>query len=510
MLLIPAVAFVIALAVTAALIPMIVRRLRVAPLLHRSGDAERGGTAPLVPRLGGVALMGGASAGIAIALLLRSLGMSVPSAWVGLAPLIIVAAVLVFALGLVDDLRGVRPAAKLVVQLVAACLAWSAGVRIESVVFPPDITLSLGALAFPVTVLWLVGMSNALNLVDGLDGLAALETVIALLCVIGAALALNNNGVLLIAVAMLGATIAFLRANWHPASIFLGDSGALVVGFMLAVATVESARRSNGAVVIMVPLLALAYPILDTTIAILRRWLRKEPLARADGRHIHQQLVSLGYSQPQAVRALGLFSASMASLALAVAFARPALSIVVALVVLATLAGIVAWGFRWLEYDEFSEAGAAMLSAARRGRSRIRFGILARELERRIDEAPTMAELDYMLGEAAPDLGVTHMSICRESARRRLALADGADAGLLYRVDFPVIDLHDAEPGDPVVLRVYGSSVHINAERAAHLLAPSIRERLAGWPAQEVAAYVPHRRATRAEPDTATSTTAPA
>lgn len=497
MLLIPVVAFSIAFAVTAVLLPVIAKRVRVRPLLHRSGDDHRRAGAPLVPRIGGVAVVAGTVMGVLAALVMRGAGAAVPTDWLNFAPLLVLAGALVFALGLVDDLRGVRPSGKLVVQLIAATLAWYAGVRIETVVFPPDITLSTGPLAFPLTVLWLVGASNALNLVDGIDGLAALETVIALCCIIGAALALNNSGVVLLAVAMLGATLAFLRANWHPASIFLGDSGSLAIGFVLAVGTVESARRTNGAVLFMVPFLALAYPILDTFIAMMRRWLRAEPLSRADGRHVHHQLVALGYTQPEAVRALGLFSASMAALALAVAFARPAVSIVVALAVLATLMALVAWGLRWLQYDEFSEAGAAMLSVARKGRNRLRFSILARELERRIADADSVATLDTMLGEAAPALGVAYMRICRESARRRLALADGADASSLYRVDMPVLDLHDAEPPDPVVLRVYGSLPSAHAERAAHLIAPAVRLRLEGWPRELVSGYLPHQRSDR-------------
>lgn len=497
MLLIPVVAFIAAFVMTAALLPVIAKRVRARPLLHRSGDDHRRVDAPLVPRIGGVAVVAGTVMGVMAALVMRGVGASVPTDWLNFAPLLVLACALVFALGLVDDLRGVRPSGKLVVQLIAASLAWYAGVRIESVVFPPDITLSTGPFAFPLTILWLVGATNALNLVDGIDGLAALETVIALCCVIGAALALNNNGVVLLAVAMLGATLAFLRANWHPASIFLGDSGALVIGFVLAVATVESARRTNGSVVFMVPFLALAYPILDTFIAMLRRWLRREPLARADGRHVHHQLVALGYSQPEAVRAIGLFSASMAALAFAVAFARPAVSIVVALAVLASLVALLAWGLRWLQYDEFSEAGAAMINVARRGRNRLRFSILARELERRIAGAESVATLDAMLGEAAPALGVADMRICRESARRRLALADGADAKTLYRVDMPVLDLQDSEPGDPVVLRVYGSLPQAYAERAAHLIAPAVHARLEQWPREMVSTYLPHQRSER-------------
>ena len=510
MLLTPAVALLVAFALTAALLPVVARRVRVRRLLHRSGDDLRRDGAPLIPRIGGVAVVVGTVGGVVAALLLRTAGAPASADWLHPAPQLIVSAALVFLLGLVDDLRGVKPYGKLAVQLVAAGIAWQAGVRIEAVVFPPDITLSTGPFAFPLTILWLVGISNAINLVDGLDGLAALETVIALCCVIGAALALHNNGVVLLALAMLGATLAFLRANWHPAWIFLGDSGSLVIGFVLAIATVESARRSNGAVVILVPFLALAYPILDTSIAILRRWLRAEPLSRADGRHVHHQLVALGYTQPQAVRALGLFSASMACLALAVAFARPAVSIVVALLVLGALAGLVAWGLRWLQYDEFAEAGAAVLSVARRGRDRLRFSILAREVERQLAGAATVEALDAMLRDAAPGLGVADIRICRESARRRLALVEGAEHAFLYRVDVPVLDLRDAEPSDPVVLRVYGVAPQTYAERAAHMLAPAIRQYLATWPREHVASYLPYQRSDRARPSTgATAPTVP-
>lgn len=499
MLLIPIVACLVATLVTTALLP-VVGRVRVRPLLHRSGDDVRRPGAPLVPRVGGVALMAGTVAGVLTALAMRGAGAPVPTAWLEFAPLLVAAVAIVFVLGLVDDLRGVRPAGKLAVQLVAAVLAWLAGVRIESVAFPPDITLSLGPLAFPVTILWLVGATNALNLVDGLDGLAATVTLSALLGVVGAAVALNNNGVVLLAIVLAGSTAAFLRANWHPARIFLGDSGALAIGFMLAIATVESARRTNGAVVMLVPALALAYPILDTTVAILRRWLRGEPLARADGRHVHHQLVALGYGQPEAVRIIGLFSALMTALALAVAFARPAVGIVVALAVMAVLGGTVAWGLRWLQYDEFAEAGSAVLQVARLGRNRLRFAIIARDIQRRIEGSPDIAQLDALLRASAPALGVVDMYLCRESARRRVALSDAlshADAAQAYRVDMPVLDLHDAEPADPVVLRVYGAPPHANAERAAWLLAPAVRMRLAFWDAEHVKGFLPHQRGER-------------
>ena len=495
MLLVNLVALAVAFVTTSALVPLIVRYTHFKPLLHRSEDGVRRPDSPLVPRLGGVAVFAGTVLAVGAALLLREVGAPVPSGWLGLAPYMIPAATIVFVLGLVDDVRGVPPSAKLIAQALAAAAAWAAGVRIETLVFPPDATLALGALSFPVTVLWIVGVSNALNLVDGLDGLAGTVTLIALLCVAGAALELNRNGVLLLASALFGAVAAFLRYNWHPARIFLGDSGALVIGFVLAVATIESSRRSDDAVLTLVPVLALAYPLLDTLISVLRRFLRREPLARADGRHIHQQLVSLGYAQPRAVLGIAAFAAILGALALAVTFATPAVSLLIAVTTLLVLIAIFAWGLRWLQYDEFSEAGAAVLQAARLGRDRLRMNILVRDVERRLSASPDVAALDRLLGESAAELGLVHLRLCRESARRRLPDRASRLAIDSYKVDMPLADLDPSDLPDPVVLRVWALNTDGGAERTARMLAPSVKVMLVSWPLEQVIAYLPHTRA---------------
>ena len=494
MLLVNLVAIAVAFATTSALVPLIVRYTHFKPLMHRSEDGVRRPDSPLVPRLGGVAVFGGTVLAVAVALLLRDTGVRVPIGWIGLAPYMIPAATIVFVLGLVDDVRGVPPLAKLIAQSLAAGAAWAAGVHIDTLAFPPGTAIALGSFSFPVTVLWIVGVSNALNLVDGLDGLAGTVTLIALLCVAGAALVLSNNGVLLLASAMFGATAAFLRSNWHPARIFLGDSGALVVGFMLSVATIEASRRPDDAVLTLVPVLALAYPLLDTLISILRRFLRREPLARADGRHIHQQLVALGYSQPQAVRFIAAFAAILGALALAVTFATPAVSLLIAITALLVLLAVFAWGLRWLRYDEFSEAGAAMLLVARTGRDRLRLNILVRDLERRLADMTSVRALDALLAESADGLGVVHLRLCRESARRRLPEGASHRAPDAYKVDVPLADLDPSDPPDPVVLRVWARSADGGAERVARMLAPAVRDKLRAWPLEQVIDFLPHTR----------------
>lgn len=498
MLLIDLVAFTAALATTLAVIPIIIEYATWRPLLNRSGEPGLERDAPLVPRLGGIAVFAGIVVAIAVASTLRGVGIVVPTGWTHFAPLMVAGATVVFALGLIDDLRGVKPLWKLAAQTVAACAAWYAGVRIEVIVFPPSTVVDLGALAFPVTVLWLVGVSNALNLIDGLDGLAGTVTVIALGCVIGASLVLNHNGVMLLSWAMLGATLGFLRYNWHPARIFLGDSGSLVVGFMLAVATVESARRADGAILSLVPILALAYPLLDTGVAILRRSLRGEPLARADGRHIHQQFVTMGYGQTRAVGTIAIFAAALAALALTVTFARPVFSVFVALVALAVLMSIFAWGLRWLQYDEFTEARATVLSAALRARGVLRNKIIARDAERHVSRAEEIADVERILAEYAPTLGLAHMQICRESSRRRLPESYAGGALDVYKVDFPIVDLGHSTPPDPIVLRIWCHTAHAlahaSAERVAQTLAPTIRERLAALQADDVDYLLPRLR----------------
>ena len=495
MLLVNLLTLIVAFVMTSALVPLIARHTYFTSLLHRSEDGTRRSGAPLIPRLGGVAVFAGTVFAIGVALLMRDVGLPVPSGWIGLAPVMIPAATIVFILGLVDDVRGVRPSAKLVAQTLAASAVWFAGVRVDTLVFPPNTLLHLGAWSFPITVLWIVGVSNALNLVDGLDGLAGTITLIALLAIAGAALVLNNNGVLLLASAMFGATAAFLRYNWHPARIFLGDSGALAIGFMLAVATIESSRRTDDAVLTLVPVLALAYPLLDTFIAILRRFLRREPLARADGRHIHQQLVALGYPQPKAVRMIGLFAGTLAALALVVTFESPARSVLIAIAALLMLLAFFGWGLRWLQYDEFTEARDAVLTAARSGRDRLRLNILVRDVERRLAEATHAQHLDALLGESAVELGLVHLNLCRESARRRLPAHIPTAALDVYKVDVPLADLDQAVPPDPVVLRVWARSDDGGAERVARVLAPAVRDLLCAWTTESNMAFLPRSRA---------------
>jgi UDP-GlcNAc:undecaprenyl-phosphate GlcNAc-1-phosphate transferase len=387
----------------------------------------------------------------------------------------------VFVVGLLDDLKGVPPVLKLIGQTGAAFIVCRAGFRIDVISLPPDIELSLGILSVPITVLWLVGVSNAFNLIDGLDGLAGGVGLIALLAAAGSGIILGNPTMPLYSIALAGALLAFLRYNAPPAKIFLGDSGSLVVGFLLAVFTVKSASRHDDVVYALVPIFALSYLLLDTGFAILRRWLRGAPLSRADGRHIHHQLRALGLSPGRSISLIWVQSLLIAGLGLCVTFAPPAMTLAIALTGVAVLCFIMVYGVRWLEYHEFLEAGASVASAARKARTVIQDRISARDIARVIQNAASLAQVELILQESAPLFRFAHMRL--GCSRRELPqhVVLGVATSQLWKLEYPVAPpQYVAAMGqtDPLVLSIWchtnGGRHPAGPERVAQILAPAI------------------------------------
>lgn len=205
------------------------------------------------------------------------------------------ATVLVFAIGLVDDLVGMYPWEKLLGQLVAAGLAYAGGVQFNSVA---GYHLS-PLLAIPLTVGWLVACANAFNLIDGIDGLASGVGAFAASTMLLAALVQGNAPLALATAPLVGALLAFLRYNFNPASIFLGDCGSLTMGFALGCFGAIWSQKSATILGMTAPMMALAVPLIDTGIAVLRRFLRREPIFTADGNHIHHRLLARGLNHRQ-------------------------------------------------------------------------------------------------------------------------------------------------------------------------------------------------------------------
>jgi UDP-GlcNAc:undecaprenyl-phosphate GlcNAc-1-phosphate transferase len=246
-----------------------------------------------------------------------------------------VAATVVVVLGMVDDTRGVSAIGKLAGQVLAAGIVVLLGVQLLYFYFPGQGVISLSPdLAVPLTVLWIVALMNAVNLVDGLDGLAAGMVAIAAIAFFAYFRTPDGGDQASVAALMstivAGVALGFLPWNFHPAKIFMGDSGALLLGLLMAVATISGVGQnlegpSGGdlaaiAIPIAVPLLVLAVPLLDVVLAIVRRMRKGIGIAHADKEHIHHRLMDIGHSHRQAVLLMYLWSALIAGAALVVAY----------------------------------------------------------------------------------------------------------------------------------------------------------------------------------------------
>ena len=437
-----------------------------------------------VPRLGGVAIFAGLLAAYGAVAFMAPRITGEPFYASPLSGALALSCGILFVIGLVDDVRGVPPLIKIVGQTAAALILVASGFRIDLVVLPGGSWGTLDAFAVPITVLWLVGVSNALNLVDGQDGLAAGVAVIALMTTALSAAVLGSTSVIWYCLILAGALLGFLRFNFPPASIFLGDSGSLVVGFLLAVLTVRGATRFDGAVFAVAPVFVLAYPLLDTGIAILRRWLRGEPLSRADGRHIHHQLRALGLGPRRSLAVIYALSAAVAILGLSAAFAPPRITIALAAAGLGIVLFLLVYGARWLQYHEFAELGASFASVTRQARGVLRDRIHARDMCALIDRAETLAEIDAILTDHAHFFRFAHMQVGPPQAPLPAGLAAVVDPGRVWKLEYPILDVEtdSAGPvdGGTLVLTLsiwcpLRSAVRpAGAERVARILAPAI------------------------------------
>lgn len=252
---------------------------------------------------------------------------------------------LMFLVGLVDDIFDLRPSNKLAGQVVAGAVVALSGLRIEFVGNPLGGGLILlGLLAVPVTIVYLVGFANVINLIDGLDGLAAGVCAIAATSLLFLAAQGNRLDAAALSAALIGACLGFLRYNFHPASIFMGDSGAMFLGFTLGSISLLGVMKTTAAIALAVPLLILGVPIFDTASTIVRRLRHKRPIHEADKGHIHHRLLGRGFDQRQTVMIIYVWSGALAVGGWAVRYS-PGL---VKFAALAVLFGVTAFMAYWL------------------------------------------------------------------------------------------------------------------------------------------------------------------
>ncbi len=265
---------------------------------------------------------------------------------------ILAAGTLVFLVGVYDDIRTASAATKFAVQGIAGAMLFFGGLRILDlpVLFGTHHPLSMLA-GLPLTILWVIGITNAFNLIDGLDGLAAGSALFSTMIVFVVSLVSGATLVALLSIALAGAILGFLRFNFNPATIFLGDSGSLFIGFMLSALALQGAQKASTVVAVAIPVVSFGLPILETALSVLRRFLSGRPVFTADREHIHHKLLELGYSHRQVVVVLYAVSAVFGLLSLFLLWPSGR---TVGLVL--TVIGIGVWlGVQHLGYLEFGE-----------------------------------------------------------------------------------------------------------------------------------------------------------
>ncbi len=393
-----------------------------------------------IPRVGGIPIAAAYLGAFAVLLVLPLSAGGIVVGGLPLAWKILPAAALVLVLGLVDDLRGLKPWQKLAGQAVAAYIAYWGGVQMTGVAglsLPPWLSL-------PLTLLWLVGCSNAFNLIDGVDGLAAGAGLFATVTILLGALLNGNIALAMATVPLAGALLGFLRYNFNPASIFLGDSGSLTVGFLLGCYGVLWGQKSTTMLGMTAPLMALAVPLLDTGIAIGRRFLRQEPIFGADSGHIHHRLLARGLT-PRRV-ALLLYGACgvAATMSLVASVSQDQFKGVIIVLFCAA-----AWiGVQHLGYVEFGTFGRMFIEGA--FRRHLSNELALRAFEDALKAATTPEDCWSAIRETCRKFGFTHaeLRLNGHCFAETLVETNGNPA---WNIDIPL-----AEDGHLLLTRCFG------------------------------------------------------
>ena len=427
----------------------------------------------VTPRLGGIAVM--------LATIIATVGCLLAnlSALTEILPHIALACALLLV-GAVDDIRGLRAATKLGGTVLAAGMAAALGLRIDVIALPWGSVIHTGVLAVPITVCWIVAVCHAINLIDGLDGLAGSVTFVAAVAAAFTRIETLHSTSALLALALAGAILGFLRWNWTPAKIFLGDAGSLGIGGLVAVLALVPSDAEGRVVraIDVTSLLLIAYPIADTTLAVLRRWLRGVPISVADRGHIHHRLLDAGLAQPRPTLWLAAWSAAAAGVGIAIRHMQDrdwrlggtALS---ATLLLAALVMLRRLGVR--EIEAFARAAESL---RRTWRTVVQERILTTDAAEQLQFAETLDAVDVALADCARGVGLLGAEMTRSSARRRISETSSvAGTVAVWSLDWPLSSLPGA-PDDPIVLRLYGAADGLvrphTAARFAETLLPAI------------------------------------
>ena len=377
-----------------------------------------------VPRMGGVAIFASVIGAYGLLLVVRLSSGHIVLQDLPLVLRILPALALVFGIGLIDDIVSVSPWIRLAAEALAGTFAWIGGIHI----------VAMGSFSFPgevvsyiVTVLWIVTCTNAINLIDGVDGLAAGVSLFASITMLIAALMDRNFSMALAIVPLAGALLGFLRFNFTPASIFLGDCGSLTLGFLLGCFGAVWAEKSATLLGLTAPLMVLAIPLLDIGLAVVRRLLRGQPLFVADNAHIHHKLLSLGLSPRRLLFVVyGICVVGAAASLLLTISHNQNRDFVLVLVCLA------AWlGLQHLGYNEFGAAKRVIFGGTIRSVLSAQLALEAFELE--VNADMTLEQTWDVLCRTCPKFGFSGIVFELDGMK----LHWGINTGWQARLDFP-------------------------------------------------------------------------
>ena len=317
-------AFILALAISFACTPA-VRMLAIKiKAVDVPKDNRRMHKVP-IPRMGGLAIFAGFLVSV---LFFVPLGTEFRS--------ILIGALILVVLGIIDDIVALKPKTKFAGQIIAALIPALSGVSIHGIVNPfvPGQYSTLGIFSIPLTVIWIVGITNAVNFIDGLDGLACGVSAIATVTMFIIAVLFGETYIALMMAALAGACLGFLPYNMNPAKIFMGDTGSMFLGYILATVSIQGLFKFYAVISFAVPFILLGLPIFDTGFAIVRRLLKGQSPLQADRGHVHHRLIDLGFDQKQSVAILYAFSALMGLTAVILARTNESKLIILAIAVL--------------------------------------------------------------------------------------------------------------------------------------------------------------------------------
>jgi UDP-GlcNAc:undecaprenyl-phosphate/decaprenyl-phosphate GlcNAc-1-phosphate transferase len=311
------------------------------------------------------------------------------------------AALLIFLIGLTDDIFNLNPRHKFGAQIVAAVMAVLAGVHMPGIhIYGTALSGMDSVLTMALSVLWLVLCTNAVNLIDGLDGLAGGVSFLATITILVASLATGNMGLVLATAPLAAVLLGFLVFNFNPASIFLGDSGSLLIGFLLGCYSILWSGTATTALKLAAPLLALAVPILDVTLAISRRFLRNQPIFKADRSHIHHRLLARGFGHKKTVLLLYAAAGMAGTLSLCLIWAQDFW----APIVLVVFAAAAISGIQQLGYTEFDALRRVILRGGLR--SEVTAQLAVQTLEAGLNAAGTVDDAWTVIQGGCEELGL--------------------------------------------------------------------------------------------------------